>query len=78
MLERMSDALSGGMVQVYDPFVEKDIVPNQWHDLNGFLNSVDMIVIMVGHDEIKGQFERIKDKIVLDTRHIYTGKCYHL
>ncbi|MBE5844012.1 MAG: nucleotide sugar dehydrogenase [Butyrivibrio sp.] len=78
MLERMNDALSGGMVQVYDPFVEKDVVPNQWHELNGFLNSVDMVVIMVGHDEIKGQFEKLKDKTVLDTRHIYTGKCYHL
>lgn len=78
MLERMDDALSGGMVQVYDPFIEKDIVPNQWHDLDGFLNSVDMVVIMVGHDEIKGQFEKLKDKIVFDTRHIYQGKCYHL
>ena len=78
MLERMNDALSGGMVQVYDPFVEKDIVPNQWHDFDEFLNSVDIVVIMVGHDEIKGQFDKLKDKIVFDTRHIYPGKCYHL
>ncbi len=78
MLERMDDALSGGMVQVYDPFVEKDLVPNQWHDLDGFLNSVDMVVIMVGHDEIKENFDKMKDKIVFDTRHIYSGKCYHL
>jgi len=78
MLDRMKDALSGNMVQVYDPFVEKDIVPNQWHDLDGFLNSVDMVVIMVGHDEIKSNFEKLKNKIVFDTRHIYTGKCYHL
>ena len=45
--EQMDDALSGGFVQVYDPYVEKDIVPNQWHDLDGFMNSVDMVVIMV-------------------------------
>lgn len=78
MLERMKDALSGGMVQVYDPYIEKDIVPNQWHDLDGFLNSVDMVVIMVGHDEIKNNYEKLKSKTVFDTRHIYTGKCYHL
>lgn len=78
MLERMKDALSGGMVQVYDPYIEKDIVPNQWHDLDGFLNSVDMVVIMVGHDEIKNNYEKLKSKIVFDTRHIYIGKCYHL
>ena len=78
MLERMDDALSGGMVQVYDPFVEKDIVHNQWHDFDAFLDSVDMVVIMVGHNQIINSFEKLKEKIVFDTRHIYTGKCYHL
>ena len=78
MLERMDDGLSGGLVQVYDPYVEKDIVPNQHHDLDSFLEAVDMVVIMVGHDEIKNNFEKLRNKIVLDTRHIYDGKCYHL
>lgn len=78
MLERMNDALSGGMVQVYDPFVEKDIVPNQFHDFNEFMDNLDMIVILVAHNEIKENFDKLKGKIVLDTRHIYTGKCYRL
>ena len=70
MLERMEDALSGGMVQVYDPYVEKDIVPNQHHELDSFLDSVDMVVIMVGHDELKQNIEKLKEKVVLDTRNI--------
>jgi UDP-N-acetyl-D-mannosaminuronic acid dehydrogenase len=70
MLERMDDALSGGLVQVYDPYVEKDIVPNQHHSLDSFLDSVDMVVLMVGHNEIKENMDKLKGKIVFDTRNI--------
>lgn len=70
MLERMDDALSGGKVQVYDPYVEQNIVPNQYHDLDTFLAAVDMVVIMVGHSEIKLNMDKLKDKVVLDTRNI--------
>ena len=70
MLERMDDALSGGLVQVYDPYVDKDIVPNQHHDLDEFLASVDMVVIMVGHNEIKESMDKLKGKVVFDTRNI--------
>ncbi len=72
MLQRMDDALSGGLVQVYDPFVEKDIVPNQHHDLQSFLDSVDMVVLMVGHDEIIKNMDKLKGKVIFDTRHICT------
>lgn len=70
LLERMDDALSGGLVQVYDPYVKKDIVPNQHHSLESFLESIDMIVIMVGHDEIKENLDKLKGKIIFDTRNI--------
>lgn len=70
MLERMDDALSGGLVQTYDPFVAKDIVPNQHHDLDSFLDAIDMIVIMVGHDEIKQNMSKIERKVIFDTRNI--------
>lgn len=81
MLERMDDALSGGLVQVYDPYITKDMVPNQHHDLKSFLDSVDMVVIMVGHDEIKQNMDLLKEKIIFDTRnicHIEGKKIYRL
>lgn len=77
MLQRMDDALSGGLVQVYDPFIIKDIVPNQHHDLDEFLDSVDMIVIMVGHSEIRENLDKLEGKVVLDTRHISENANYH-
>ena len=70
MLERMDDALSGGLVQTYDPFVVRDIVPNQHHDFDSFLNAIDMIVIMVGHDEIKENMSKLQGKVIFDTRNV--------
>lgn len=68
----------GVPLKVYDPLITEDKVPNQYHDLDQFLKDVDLVVIMVGHDEIKRNMDRLKGKIVLDTRHIYSGECYHL
>ncbi|MFA7636507.1 MAG: nucleotide sugar dehydrogenase [Monoglobales bacterium] len=70
MLEHMDEMLSGGLVQVYDPYIEKDIVPNQHHALDSFLDSADLVAIMVGHNEIKENMDRLKGKVILDTRNI--------
>lgn len=70
MLERMEDGLAGGLVQTYDPFVKKDIAPNQHFNLDSFLNAVDMVVLMVGHDEIKENMDKLSGKVILDTRYI--------
>lgn len=68
----------GNPLKVYDPLIIEDKVDNQYHDLDKFLDDIDIVVIMVGHDEIKQNFDKLRGKIVLDTRHIYDGECYHL
>lgn len=70
MLESMERHLCGGQIKVYDPFVTRDMVPNQYHDLDAFLADVDFVVLLVGHDEIKENMDKLKGKVVLDTRHI--------
>lgn len=70
LLENMERHLSGGLVKVYDPMVKDNIVPNQYHDFDKFLDDIDIIVIMVGHSEIKNCIYKIKDKLVLDTREV--------
>ncbi|MCC8139713.1 MAG: nucleotide sugar dehydrogenase [Lachnospiraceae bacterium] len=70
MLDSMERHLTGGKIKVYDPYVTRDIVPNQYHDLDSFLEAVDMVVLLVGHDEIKEQIEKLQGKVILDTRHI--------
>lgn len=70
LLESMERHLSDGVIKVYDPYILKDVVKNQYHDFEAFIEDIDMIVIMVGHDEIRKNIEKIKNKIILDTRNI--------
>ncbi len=63
----------GVPLKVYDPLIEKDVVANQYHNLEKFLNDIDFVVIMVGHDEIKNNNDKLNGKIVLDTRNIIEG-----
>ena len=57
-------------LKVYDPYITNDIVSNQYHDFNKFLNDVELVVVMVKHDEIKNNKEKLKGKIILDTQNI--------
>ena len=52
----------------YDPYFEKDLVPNQYHDFDKFLEDTDLVVIMVNHNQIKENMDKLKGKIVFDTR----------
>ncbi len=67
----------GEPLKVYDPFITNDVVENQYHDLDKFLNDVDFVVIMVKHDEIKNNVEKLKGKVVLDCHNIIPG-AYHI
>ena len=56
--------------KTYDPWVEKDIVENQYHDFGKFLNDVDLVVIMVKHNHIKENMDSLKSKVVFDSCNI--------
>ncbi len=57
-------------LKVYDPFIVKDVVKNQYHDLDEFLNAVDFVVVMVKHNEIKENVDKLHGKTVLDCHNI--------
>lgn len=67
MLESMKRHLAKG-VKVYDPYVNYEVVDNQYFDFDTFINDIDLLVIMVGHDEIREK--TLEGKIVLDTRNV--------
>lgn len=60
----------GQPLKVYDPYIKDDIVKNQYHDFEQFIHDIDLIVILVGHDEIKEKMHLLKDKTILDTRKV--------
>lgn len=69
LLESQERHLATGL-KVYDPFITKDVVANQYHNLDEFLSDIDMVVIMVKHNEIKDKVEKLKDKVILDCHNI--------
>lgn len=75
MLESMQRHLCGQKIKVYDPYIQQDVMPNQYHDLDKLIKDIDLLVIMVAHREIKEKIEKIKDevKVVFDTRNICDG-----
>ena len=76
LLESQERHLASGL-KVYDPFIVSDVVSNQYHNLDEFLDSIDLVVIMVKHNEIKENVVKLKDKIVLDCHNIIP-EAYHL
>ena len=78
LLESQERHLATGL-KVYDPYINNDVVPNQYHNLNEFLNAVDFVVIMVKHNEIRENMERLTDKVVLDCHNICSlPGVYHI
>lgn len=69
LLQCMKKHLAHG-AKVYDPWVKRTIVEHQYHNFDTFLHDVDMVVILVGHSEIKEKLNCLRDKIILDTRHV--------
>lgn len=70
MLESMERHLAVGSYKVYDPWIEQDIVPNQVHSMEDFVEGLDMVIVMVGHSEIRFKPEVFGRLALLDTRNI--------
>lgn len=78
LLESQKRHLATGL-KVYDPFIVQDVVENQFHDLDEFIKAVDLIVVMVKHNEIIENIDKLKDKIVLDCQNvIHIPNVYHI
>lgn len=78
LLESQKRHLAPGL-KVYDPFITDDVVEHQYHDLDAFLKDVDMVVIMVKHNEIRENMDKLDGKVVLDCHNICPlPDTYHL
>jgi len=67
LLSKMKSNLAEPLA-VYDPMVKTTMVDRQYHDIDAFLNDVDMVVIMVNHSELKNITHKLDKKVILDTR----------
>lgn len=69
LLKEMDEHLAFG-VKVYDPFINKPIVENQYFEFDRFINDIEILVIMVSHTHITENINKIRDKIIFDTRNV--------
>ena len=53
-------------LKVYDPLIDKKMVENQFTDFDQFIDDVDMVVIMVKHDHIKQNWDKLKGKVIVE------------
>lgn len=70
MLETQAEHLGGATMKIYDPWVEADVVPNQVHSMDEFLDGLDMVIVMVGHSQIKGKPDVFGDRVIIDPRNV--------
>ncbi|MFH5881247.1 nucleotide sugar dehydrogenase [Liberiplasma polymorphum] len=73
LLKKLEENLSYG-IKVYDPYIKEKMVENQYFSLDTFLKEIDILVIMVAHDEIKENLNLINDMKILDTKNIVKDK----
>lgn len=70
LLEAQAEHLCGSPMKVYDPWVEADVVPNQVHSMDEFLEGLEMVIVMVGHSQVKGRPEAFGDRVLIDPRDV--------
>jgi UDP-N-acetyl-D-mannosaminuronic acid dehydrogenase len=79
LYETMRANLGGSSAKFFDPICKPGALPGQIDNFDAFLESCDIIVIMVGHSHIRQNMDRLKGKIVLDTRNVCNlPGCYKL
>lgn len=78
MIEKLSKEEKENF-KVYDPYIKREIIENQYFDFDKFIKDIDVLVIMNSHNHIKENIDNIKDKIILDTKNILSDrKVYKL
>ncbi|MBO3376793.1 nucleotide sugar dehydrogenase [Clostridium perfringens] len=57
-------------IKIYDPLIKEKKINGQVMNLDEFLSEVEIILVLVGHDEIKNNQRLLSNKIIYDTRNI--------
>ena len=78
----LNKKLESEEIYLVDNFLkeEKEVLEFHYDDSNEeFIKNIDIIIIMNSHDHIKENLEKVKDKILIDTKNICnTKKTYKL
>lgn len=67
-------------LKVYDPYVKEKRYQGQVMDMDTFLAEVELVVVLVSHDEMKNNQHLFSEKVVYDTRNVFkkSRKIYRI
>ena len=67
-------------IKIYDPMIKEKKYSEQVLTMDKFMSQTELIVVLVGHDELKNNQEILMNKVVYDTRNIVNvgKKIYRL
>lgn len=57
-------------IKIYDPFIKENRFDTQYQNFNQFLEDIDMVVVLVAHNHLKENIEKISDKIIYDSKNV--------
>ena len=66
MLDIMQEHLCADEMRIFDPWVQKDVVRGQVHCFEEFLDGLELVIVMVGHSDIKGKPELFGERVIID------------
>jgi len=69
LLQQLNDSEYNN-IKVYDPFINEKVCENCYFKFEDFIESIDLLVVMVGHTHIKENMSLISNKIILDTKNV--------
>ncbi|HFE9683146.1 TPA: nucleotide sugar dehydrogenase [Clostridium perfringens] len=73
LLEKLERYFVKG-IKVYDPWIEERKFDNQYTNFKMFIDDVQLVVVLVAHDHIKNNKELLDNKLVLDTKNIFSNE----
>lgn len=73
LIDCMKRHLASG-ARFYDPMVKTTLAENQFFELDAFISGLKLVVVMVAHDEIRQNAEKLKKILVFDTRNCISGE----
>lgn len=57
-------------IKIYDPFIKEKKFSGQVMNLEEFLKNIELVLVLVAHDEIKDNQRLLDNKIIYDTRNV--------
>lgn len=65
-LQQVIQSEYGCCLRCYDPYIKGQLLPQQHQGLDAFLEGLELVVVLVGHTQLRSCPEKLQGKLILD------------